>query len=81
MSGVGVQVDFLLHELLDVLKVACHSFLEVLLSVSDIVRHLTSDLVDDDWNSTNAVLTFACASGVSAVAVSGFEVHRFHSVG
>jgi hypothetical protein len=75
---LSVGVDSFVHELLDVLKVARHSFLEVLLSASDVdlVRHLTSDLVDDDRNSTNAsVLTFARASGVSAVAVSDFEVH------
>jgi hypothetical protein len=65
-------VNTFLYELLDVLKVAQHSFVEVLLSVSnvDLVCHLTSDLVDDNWNSTNAcILTFACASRVSAVVV------------
>jgi hypothetical protein len=78
MSDIGVQVDSLFHELLDVLEVAHHSFLEILLSTSDVnlVCHLASDLVDDNQNSTNAsVLTFASASGVSAVAVADFKIH------
>jgi hypothetical protein len=57
--------------------VACHSFLEILLSASDVdlVRHLTSDLVDDNQNSVNAsVLSFSGALGVSAVAVTDFKI-------
>jgi hypothetical protein len=44
-------VDSFLQQLLEVLKVASHSVLEVLLSVSNIclVHHLTSNLADDDW--------------------------------
>jgi hypothetical protein len=79
VSGVGVQVDSFLHELIVILKVACHSFLEVLLSVANVelIHHPSSNLVDSHWNSTNvSVLTFACASGVYAVAaVLDFEVH------
>jgi hypothetical protein len=77
-------VDSLFHELFDVLEVAHHSFLEVLLSVSgiNIVHHLTSDLVDDNRNSANAsILTFSGASGVSAVAVADFKTHQLNSFG
>jgi hypothetical protein len=76
-------VDSLIHELFDVLEAARHSFLEILLSVSDviIVCHLASDLVDDNPNSENAsLLTFSGASGVSAVAVADSKIHRRSSV-
>jgi hypothetical protein len=82
MSCVGVQMDSLFHELFDVLEVAHHSFLEILLSVSNVnlVRHLASDLVDDNQNSANApILTVSGASGVSAVVVADFKFHRHNS--
>jgi hypothetical protein len=63
-------MESLFHELLDVLEVTHHSFLENFPSVSDanLVRHLASDLVDDDRNSANpSIPSFASASGVSAV--------------
>jgi hypothetical protein len=61
-------MDSLFHEILNILEVPRHSFLEILLTVSDLnpVQHLAMDLVEDDQNSANAsILTFASVSGVS----------------
>jgi hypothetical protein len=60
------------------LEVACHSLFEILLCVPNVylVRHLTSDLVDDDRDPVHSsVLAFASPSGVSAVAVLYLEIH------
>ena len=84
MLRVGVGRDSLLHESLHILEVARHSLFESLLLVPDIdlVRHFTSDLVNDDRNSADSsILTLSGASWVSAVAVSDFKVHQFHSFG
>jgi hypothetical protein len=71
-------VDCFLHKFLQVLQMACHLLLEVMLCVShaDLICHLTSDLVDDGWNSANSsMLAFASPlSGISAVAISYLEV-------
>jgi hypothetical protein len=62
LSSIGVGVESFLHQFLGILKVTSHSHLELFLPVSDVdfVRHLASDLVDDDRNSAYAsVLTLA----------------------
>ncbi len=84
MFGVRVGRNSLLHEFLHILEVACHSFLEVLLSVPDVdlVCHLAGNPVDDDRHSAKtSVLTLAWSSASSTVAVPYFEVHQFDAFG
>jgi pterin-4a-carbinolamine dehydratase len=64
-------VNSFLHQLFDILKVAHHPLLEVLLSVPDLnlVRHLTSDLVDNDQNSAHvSILALSISFDILKVA-------------
>ncbi len=84
MFGLGVRRDSLLHESLDVLEVACHPLLEVLLRIPDVdlICHVASNFVNDYRYSTHSsILALASTSGISAVAISDFEIHRFDSFG
>jgi hypothetical protein len=78
--AVGVGVDSFLRQFLDILKVTSHSYLELLLPVSDVdfACHLASDLVDDDRNSAYAsVLTLARSSAASTAAFPHLEVYAY----
>ena len=67
-----------LQQSLEILKVTSHYVYKMLLHVSnvDLVCHLASPLVNDNWNSAYAsVLTLVGSSASSAFAVSHLEVH------
>ena len=77
-------MDASIHQSLDILEMSGHPLLEKLLGVTDVdlVSHFTRYLVDDYRNpADSSVLTLSGASWVSAVTVSDFEIHRFHSFG
>jgi hypothetical protein len=72
-------VDSFFHQFLEVLKVAFHLHLEMVLLVPDIdlIRHIAGNLVDDDWDE--ALHThYASYSGWEDICIM-YHIHWHYS--